>query len=251
MSVILFCPAGRQPVLSIQLQCMKPILDLPLIHEYHIWNVAWNDQDREYVSTLESIHPKIKVKTTPYGNASRANSVASSQFSYFFHDYYKYAQYKDYIFVKLDDDIVFVDHSMFEQFIEGRKNSTAFLYSANVINNDHTNPHAFDSVHQTFLQQSTERLEKNRKKGVVLFSHQLRLSINFVAFMGSDLCHINDEFSNGIGSNDEWRLCHEIPKRLGRENEIALYMSVVHYAFGGHIHHTYLNAYHQLVNTCV
>jgi len=241
MSVILFCPAGRQPVLSIQLRNIKRIIDLPIIHEYHIWNVAWTEEDRAYVSSLESIHPKIKVKTTPYSNSSRGNEVASKQFSYLFHDYYKHEQYKDYIFIKLDDDVVFIDHVMFEQFIEGRKNSIAFLYSANVINHDCNNPRAFDSIHKTFLEQSDTQLEKNRQKGVESFSNLV--SINFVSFLGSDLCHINNEFSNGIGSNDEHRLSIEIPIRLGKTNEIALYMTVVHYAFGGQIRHTYLRSY--------
>lgn len=244
MSVILFCPAGRQSVLSIQLQYMKKLLHLPIIHEYHIWNVSWNEQDSAYLSTLEAIHPKIKIKTTPYSGSSRASDTASKQFSYFLHDYYKHEQYKDYIFVKLDDDIVFIDNDMFERFIEGRRNSTSFLYSANIINNNCHNPHAFHSIHQSFLQQLP--LEKNRKKDIEIFSNQTRMSINFVAFLGSDLCYINDEFSNGVGSNDEWRLCHTIPHNLGRENEIALYMTVVHYAFGGHIDPAYLPAYQHL-----
>jgi len=121
-------------------------------------------------------------------------------------------------FIKLDDDICFIDINNFEKFIEGRLKSNSFLYSANVINNNHLSQHEFDNLHKNFITNYENILNKNNTKDIEIFSNDKRLSINFVSFLGKDLKYINEEFSNGIGSNDEWRLCHDIPTRIGKQN---------------------------------
>jgi len=242
-NVILFCPGGRESVLRIQIKYMLMLLELEIVYEYHIWDFSWSKSDSDFISTLGDLHPKIKIKHSPYKNAERAGQVASKQFSYFLHDYYNYETYKDYIFVKLDDDITYIDTYSFEKFIEGRRNSNSFLYSANIINNNGEEPHLFHSIHRDFINNHKAILKKNRCKQISKFSNENRLSINFVSFLGEDLKYINKEFSNGVGSNDEWRLCHVIPKMLDRQNEICLFMSVVHYAYGGYIDNIYLNHY--------
>lgn len=247
--VILFCPGGRENILSIQLLNMIPILDLDIVFEYHIWDFSWTKEDSEYISQLHNIHPKIKVKTSPYTDASRAGEGASKQFAYFLCDFYRFEAYHEYVFIKLDDDICFIDVSQFERFVDGREKSDAFLYSANVINNNCHAPNDFDKLHSDFIDKYDCILKKNRLKTSELFTHSKRLSINFVSFLGKDLEYINREFSNGIGSNDEWRLCHTIPKKLGRDNEICLFMTVVHYSFGGYINPKYIDHYRNIVNT--
>jgi hypothetical protein len=241
--VILFCPGGRKNILSIQLLYILKILDLDIVFEYHVWDFSWNKEDSEYISQLQNIHPKLKIKYSPYINASRAGEVASKQFSYFLSDYYKFEIYYDYIFIKLDDDICFIDINNFEKFIDGRIKSNSFLYSANVINNNYLAYSDFDYLNNDFINNYDNILKKNNIKNSEIFSNEKRLSINFVSFLGKDLKYINKEFSNGIGSNDEWRLCHTIPKMLGRDNEICLFMTVVHYAYGGYINPKYLNNY--------
>ena len=246
--VILFCPGGRKNILSIQLLNMVKILDYDIVFEYHIWDFSWTEEDSFYISQLHNIHPKIKIKTSPYNNASRAGEVASKQFAYFLCSYYNFETYCDYIFIKVDDDICFIDTNNFEKFVDGRIKSNSFLYSANVINNNHLVTSDFDNLHNEFINNYNNILNKNNLKNSELFSNEKRLSINFVSFLGKDLKYINKEFSNGIGSNDEWRLCHTIPKILGRHNEICLFMTVVHYAFGGYINSKYLNNYINIVN---
>ena len=246
--VIFICPAGRQKCLEIQLLYMKNLLDLDIVFEYHIWDFAWSKEDSDYISNLPLIHSKIKIKKSPYTNAKRGNGIASKQFAYFLHDFYKFEEYKNYIFIKLDDDVCFIDTKNFTKFVDGRKKSSAFLYSANIINNDHNEKHNFDKIHSEFLSDYKAILEKNNTKENEIFSNEKRLSINFVSFMGHDLKFINEHFSNGKGSNDEWRLCHIIPKQLQRQNEICLYMTVVHYAFGGIINDKYLNPYNNVFN---
>ena len=227
---------------------MLKLLDLDIVFEYHIWDFSWTKEDSDYISQLIDIHPKIKIKYSPYTNAKRAGEIASKQFSYFLYEYYKFEKYYDYIFIKLDDDICFIDINNFEKFIDGRIKSNSFLYSANVINNNHLACEKFDNLHQDFIYNYDNILKKNNIKNNEIFSNEKRLSINFVSFLGKDLEYINKEFSNGIGSNDEWRLCHTIPKLLGRHNEICLFFTVVHYAFGGYINPKYLNNYISIGN---
>lgn len=241
--VILFCPGGRKSILNVQLLYLLKILDLDIIFEYHLWDFSWTKEDSDYIAQLTNIHPKIKIKYSPYSNASRAGEIASKQFSYFLHEYYTFETYKESIFIKLDDDICFIDIPQFEKFIDGRINSNSFLYSANIINNNHLAGSEFDNIHNDFIQNYDSILKKNRLKNDETFTNEKRLSINFVSFLGKDLKYINAEFSNGVGSNDEWRLCHTIPKMLGRDNEICLSMTVVHYAYGGHIDPKYLDSY--------
>jgi len=246
--VILFCPGGRKNILSVQLIYLLKIIDLDIIFEYHIWDFSWTEEDSDYISQLNSIHPKIKIKYSPYKNASRAGEIASKQFSYFLYEYYKFEKYYDYIFIKLDDDICFIDIHHFEKFIDGRIKSNSFLYSANVINNNYLEGNEFDKLHNNFIFNYDTILKENSTKNIETFSNEKRLSINFVSFLGKDLKYINEEFSNGIGSNDEWRLCHDIPKKLERENEICLFMTVVHYSFGGYIDKKYIDNYINIGN---
>lgn len=247
--VILFCPGGRKNILSIQLLNILKILDLDIVLEYHIWDFSWSAEDSDYISQLKNIHPKIKIKYSPYTNASRAGKIASKQFAYYLCDYYNFETYSDYIFIKLDDDICFIDTNNFEKFVDGRIKSNSFLYSANVINNNHLASGDFDYLHNDFINNYDNILKKNNLKNNEIFSNEKRLSINFVSFLGKDLKYINKEFSNGIGSNDEWRLCHTIPKILKKQNEICLFFTVVHYAFGGYINTKYLDNYKNIVNT--
>ena len=245
--VVFICPGGRKNILSVQLMDMMKILDLDIVFEYHIWNFSWNEEDYNYISNLNTLHDKIKIKYSPYEKSSRGGEVASKQFAYFLAEYYNYETYKDCIFVKLDDDICFIDTKWFEKFINGRILSNSFLYSANVVNNNCLESQKFNLIHTDFLSRRQEILEKNAEKGIETFSSDNRLSINFVSFLGSDLKYINEEFSNGVGSNDEWRLCHCIPKRINRENEICLFMTVVHYSYGGRIDPIYISNYENLV----
>lgn len=162
--VIFICPAGRRSIFSIQIEYMLKILELDIVFEYHIWDFSWSKEDSEYISKLSDLHLKIKIKKSPYINASRAGEIASKQFAYFLHEYYKFLTYKDFIFIKIDDDICFIDITNFEKFVNGRKNSNAFLYSANVINNNTKEPHKFDEIHNKFINNYDIILDNNRKK---------------------------------------------------------------------------------------
>ncbi|MCX7899234.1 MAG: hypothetical protein N2444_03985, partial [Methylocystis sp.] len=162
-------------------------------------------------------------------------------------------RYRDDIFLKCDDDIVFFDIARLGDFIAFRKeNAQYFLVSANVINNGvcaHFQQKGgaiaqdFDAfemppggmcgslwssgakaqrLHELFLA-NPERFAAARPEPVLWNE---RLSINFVSWLGEDLVHIPD-----IMSDDEHDLCYGVRKRARKANCIYPPFVAAHLSF--------------------
>lgn len=229
--IILYCFAGRKKYMEIQIKYIVKLLEkYDYIKYYDIWDFSWNQDDSKYLHTLVDLHPKIRIRHAPnFGQAMRDSPVSSRQIGYLFTDGYPYSEYNDYYFVKIDDDIVFVDINNFEKYINKVINSPEyFLISADVINNDMNKENIAESLHKTFLNEGPSKDEIYEEP----FSNENRLSINFVAYSGKDLNYIYSEFGNKLGADDEWRLCHKVAKRLNRQNLIIKNYNVVHFSFG-------------------
>jgi hypothetical protein len=255
--IILFCPAGRKQTMEIQVKYVVKLMEhfSEFISRYDIWDVAWKEEDSKYLGTLPQLHPKIRVLYTPFmEGGKRSSEIASKQFAFIYSTFYRHEIYKDYIFVKLDDDIVFVDVLMFPHFIYNRALSSSFLLAANVVNNDVDLFYQFYDIHVSFISNYKTNYTTNRMLDAISYDRNKYLSINFISFFGSDLFHINHEFSNGIGADDEYRLANYIPrnKEVDRDNMIELSMTVVHYSFGHDtVHysldvHSFIPYYHQI-----
>jgi hypothetical protein len=254
LKTIITCFAGRKEYMELQIKYVVKLLEkYDFIERYDIWDFAWSKEDSEFLKTLELIHPKIKIKYAPYyGEAKRAGDVASKQFAYFFHDAYDAELYKDYIFLKIDDDVVYIDIENFETFIRIRKHTPShFLISANVINNNLNIPDP-TVIHESFINNFTPQILSNTLN-VIEYPSNLRLSINFCTWLGTELPIIQDEFSNGIGSEDEWRLCHIIPSKLGKNNLIVKDYKISHFSFGTQNFNKseILNKYKSICNTII
>lgn len=233
LKTIITCFAGRKEYMEIQVQYIIKLLEkYDFIERYDIWDFSWNKKDSEFLKTLSSKHNKINIRYAPhYGEAGRASEVASKQFAYFFHDAYDINEYKDYIFLKIDDDVLYVDIDNFKTFIELRKHTPDyFLMSVNVINN---NLNILDptDIHNDFLSNYDKSIISN-DINVIEYPNSLRLSINFCSWLGKDLHLIQEEFSNGVGADDEWRLCHTIPNKINKNNLIFKDYKVSHFSFG-------------------
>ena len=234
--VIITCFAGRKEYLQIQSKYIIKILELyDFVESYDIWDFAWSEEDSLFLLELSKEHPKINIKYSPnYGIAERGGEVASKQFAYFFSQAYDYDTYKDHTFIKIDDDVLYVDFLNFQHLIHTRQQYPEyFLVSANVINSDLSiiDPTA---IHLDFLNNFKDpNLEEVHSSVTgIEYSNRFRLSINFCSWLGRDIPHIVSEFSNGIGADDEWRLCHVIPLKLNRNNLILKDYKVAHFSFG-------------------
>jgi hypothetical protein len=141
--VILFVFAGRQPNLELQLPLVRRILAENPNVEYHVWNFTRNDSDREFVKNIAG--ERITVfNGTDAGFASPAPTGDGAQFGANEHNaaYRHYSQpgFKDHVFVKVDDDIVFLETARWPAFIATIQANPESVCIANIVNNGASTP---------------------------------------------------------------------------------------------------------------
>jgi hypothetical protein len=95
--------------------------------EYHVWNFAREDSDRAYIKTISG--PQITV-INQFGSMAHQNAWRT----------YAQPEYEDCLFVKMDDDIVFLETARFGKFIEVIDTYRGSVVSANIINNGASAP---------------------------------------------------------------------------------------------------------------
>ncbi len=231
--------AGRRDRMSILVGYAATALQRRVVSEYHIWDYARNESDRNWISTLPRLHPGIRLYR-PTGPCYDD-----------YYEHYRESSYGDTLFIKADDDIVFVDLERLPVFIAHRRTDTdTFLLSANVVNNGVC---AFNQQLQGTVPSSlmvlpypprgfcgilwesavlATRLHRHFLAAPAAFARPGttiapdRLSINFVSYLGRDLEHFN-----GVRGDDEEALSVTIPQRLGRVNRIFNPLVVSHLSF--------------------
>ena len=164
-----------------------------------------------------------------------------------------YDAYRDDVFLKCDDDIVYFDIDRLAEFIAFRKeHEEFFLVSANVVNNGvcayfqqalgllpetslqfelppgglcgtlWAEGHKAEALHDLFLRWP-EAFEPEQGSAIVWNE---RISINFVSFLGRDLIHIPD-----VSGDDEHDLCYGVRKRARKQNCIWTKFRAAHLSF--------------------
>lgn len=143
--VILFVFAGRQPNLELQLPLVRRILEENPNVEYHVWNFARTDSDREFVKTITG--PQITVfngSTDGFDSPAPTNEPDAKQFGANEHNaayrHYSQPEFKDHLFMKVDDDIVFLETARFGKFVEALDAHRGSVLIANIINNGASTP---------------------------------------------------------------------------------------------------------------
>lgn len=115
--------------------------------EYHLWNFSRNDADNAYLQRLADSSPRIKIFNQFYEGSNPVNvcskrvglicGCTKCRVGKWSEPYKYYASNKDYendVFVKIDDDVVFIDTKRFDGFAS-RVRSSKNILSANVFNN--------------------------------------------------------------------------------------------------------------------
>ncbi len=169
-----------------------------------------------------------------------------------YHHYARRADdYAGTVFLKCDDDIIYLDVERLADFIRFRRQRPDyFMVSANVVNNGvcaHVQqqlgmlPKGFDTLemppggHCGSLWESGRKAEAlhrcflanpSRFQQGGFFIPQARFSINFVSWLGEDLPHFDTRFAD-----DELDLTVTVPRFLGRANAIYLPFVVSHLSF--------------------
>lgn len=86
------------------------------IDEYHIYAATNNQEDLEYIENFAKENDFVKVFKADEGKDP----------IYLWNECYKNSQEDDAIYIKLDDDIVFMDENLFTDFAEFRKNNPQY-----------------------------------------------------------------------------------------------------------------------------
>ena len=130
--------AGRLDQMPIHLAYTDLLLDAHLVTEVHIWDFTTDLNDTEYLSTFVRNSPRggYHLFKRPYNENDRGSLTSEG---YLFHSFYRHyltnKRYRaDDIIIKADDDIVFIDISRFDSFVNNISNK--HLYFPNIVNND-------------------------------------------------------------------------------------------------------------------
>ncbi|MDE8342304.1 MAG: hypothetical protein POG24_00615, partial [Acidocella sp.] len=173
--------------------------------------------------------------------------------SFYQHYTRNHLYYGNDLFLKCDDDIVFIDLNGLKKFIDFRaQNEEYFIISANVINNgvcaqfqqrDGIIPKSLMELHlppdgmcgslwsnatdaQKLHNYFIDNFELFLDKQTMVIPWNQRISINFVTWLGKDFTHISE-----IMLDDEEYLSYQGRWRSGKENAIFTPFIVSHLSF--------------------
>jgi hypothetical protein len=128
MKVIVVSPVGRKSTLTILKKYIDKLKERGIIDEWHLWFNVKHDEDRDYVLSLENEYTKI----IRLFDKEHPGFGTPSTIGYFFTSCCD----PDSIYIRLDDDIVYVDIEGFKNLVEFRKaDRTHFLVYPIIINN--------------------------------------------------------------------------------------------------------------------
>ena len=125
--VVLFMFAGREPNLRINLPMIQRILDENPRVQFHLWNLAREADDNAYLKTIATTG-RIRV-FHDFAKPRPMRYIAKVW------DYYCRPQYSDSLFVKVDDDCVFIQTDKFGEFVDAIEAHPDHIMSAEVVNN--------------------------------------------------------------------------------------------------------------------
>ena len=237
--VVALTPAGRRDHLRI---LKKYIEKNNLIDTWQLWLNTGDIEDIKYINEIAS--DKIEIKRIEGLNKQDIFSICK---------FFKYAQDDDTIYVRLDDDIVFIEDNAIEELLNARlENENPFVVFANIVNNavinnihqeigvlgkqfgeasierfdpvNHSNHNFVKYVHNNFIDKyRSDKLNEYFFENRILKNYE-PFSINCFAFFGKDMKELP-------GIDEEVWISHAKPNADERPNMICGKALVVHYAF--------------------
>lgn len=145
MKIIFFVFAGRRANLEIQRPYLDRLLDQHADAELHLWDLTRTPEDGEYVRAQSSTRVRVLTHLHPgHPIACRASAGSRRGCTCLIHrppyeqPYAWYAErdeYADAVFVKLDDDVLFIETERFGDLLDAVAENPRAVVSANVINN--------------------------------------------------------------------------------------------------------------------
>lgn len=242
-NVVIVTPAGREKYLSILKKYIYRDMFHGIIDGWQLWKNTGNQSDIEYMQSMVAENPKVQLIDQGY--------EAYDPFRIF--SFFKYANDPNTIYLRFDDDIVFVEGQAIQNLISDRlENPDAFVVSANIVDNSlisyiHqkigalgtekgnccyarlddlaiSSSEFIEYLHQNFIKKNAEN-ELNKYSYPNWHLTQWEpFSISCFAFFGSDLQNIDDR-------DEEMYISSRQPQATNRPNIIAGDALVVHFAY--------------------
>lgn len=245
--VIFFMFAGRRGNLEVNLPVIRRILDDNPNVEFHLWNLARVSSDARYIERISG-ERIVPCKFTGRAGYRYLNRVWQ---------HYADPRFADCRFVKIDDDVVFLEAERFAAFLDEIEANPDTVVSANTVNNGACTPfntglwngftdlniplldvhesNAYaEMAHEYFLEHWPSMLEQQ----VELAQTEDWLSINLIGMHWPMLCSITEK----IGTRSpEWIAGRrwEPGNRVGDEGAVNMFpravlrgFTVAHLGFG-------------------
>lgn len=148
--IVFFVFAGREPNMELQRPYIDRLLDLYPNAQYHVWNLTRNAEDDAYIRGLHDPERRVLVfnqlqvpNTWPVGCRRKlkrpkwcgCKDCRPSPYEKVYEWYVGQDAYHDAVFVKLDDDIVFIETERFSEVLDVLAEHPNAVVSANVVNN--------------------------------------------------------------------------------------------------------------------
>jgi hypothetical protein len=249
MRVISVTPAGRRRYL----EALVPHLlaQRHVIDEHHWWLNTNDDDDARYVYKISAEHPDFfKVYRKP---VRKHLSIGANIWRYFRND-----SDADALYVRFDDDIVYMAPDAIENIVRFRlARRDPLLILGNIVNNavcTHFHqraalvPMKWGAVHNMCMDRNgwgsaafaarlhaifLDHLRRNElepwKQVSMPIAGTRRFSINVISWLGRDLCDVPELSLDDV--DEEPFLTETLPQRLGRPNEACNDALFAHFAF--------------------
>lgn len=245
MRLVVVTPAGREHYLRL---LGHYVLGSSAVSEWQLWDNCRNEDDRAYLRRLAASDPRCVIKTLPSANG-RSESIGK---------FFQFCDDPSAIYLRLDDDIVYVEDGFFERFVRRmiENRGKALWYAPMIINNSVCNSllQHFAEVHiegplttqsmchySWFYSSFPEAMhpvliEAVRRDRLDAFrvpdreSRMGRFSINALAFFGDEIVALGDRFLPEGKDEEDW-FSAILPARLNRGGMILGDMLVAHFSF--------------------
>lgn len=250
--VVVFTPWGRELTASILYKYLARDHAAGVVDEWHLWQNTDPHQadDREYGYQLEQQHKWIKCFERPAGPVLYPKQMNTGRF-------YVYTQDPDTVYVRMDDDIVWIEEHAIERLVEHRiDNPFPFVVFPLIWNNavcshylqageqmpswwGHVGNHCMDDLgwrSAEFAENIHNHLLKVIEDGEVdhlFMHHSIQLPMGH-QFSVSCFAQHGEEYAKvgGIlgGEEEAWHTMNQ-PYALGRPNLIVPNSLISHFSF--------------------
>lgn len=261
--VVVCTPAGREKYLSVFKKFIYKKMEEGLIDGWQLWLNTVDPNDIAYLQSMEAENPKVKIYRLGEAITPTWETYNALQTYKFFAN----AQDDDTIYIRFDDDIVWVEEGAIEKMCQARiDNPDAFIIYPNVINStictswhqengalseeagkvrrysvtdpdyayldafNYTDSRLIDHIHNTFK----KRYEEKTLDAYYLPSRSLT---NFERFSICSVCWFGKQ-KLSLGYIEEPQISWELPMLHNKPNFFCGDALMVHYSY--HTQRNYL-----------